>query len=141
MLVDYWRAIHPAAGLPGRQHMDPVDIPHLLPNIRILDVVGRPPRFHTRLLGTGIVKSVGFDYTNKWLDEVFPDFEKSSAALGLHTVVRTGVLNWRRGNPSLFVGKEYMTIERVYLPFARDGETVDMILSCVLFGNSKGCAF
>lgn len=141
MVVDYWRSIHPETGLPGRQHLDPVDIPQLLPNIRILDVVGRPPRYRTRLMGTGVVRSVGEDHTSQWLDEVFPGFEKSSAALGLDTVVRTGALNWRRGNPRVFAGKEYMVIERVYLPFAQDGRTVDMILSYVLFGDSKGDMF
>lgn len=28
---DYWRRIHPAQGLPGRQHFDPANIPRLLP--------------------------------------------------------------------------------------------------------------
>jgi PAS domain len=141
MLVDYWRAIHPAAGLPGRQHFDPVDIPHLLANIRMLDVVGQPPRFRIRLAGTGVVKTVGEDQTSQWLDEAFPGFERSSAALGLNDVVRTGRLNWRRGNPRLLEGKEYMVIERVYLPFARDGQTVDLILSYVLLGDSRGLMF
>ena len=140
-IAAYWRSIHPQSGLPGRQHFDPVDIPHLLPAIRMLDVVGNPPRFRTRLMGTRIVASVGEDHTGKWMDEVFPGFENSSACLGMNAVVRTGKLNWRRGNPKLIEGKEFMVIERIYLPFARDGRTVDMILSYVLLGNSKGKMF
>lgn len=140
-IVDYWRSIHPATGLPGRQHFDPVDVPQLLANIRMLDVLGRPPRFRIRLVGTGVVKTMCEDLTGRWLDEAFPGFERSSAALGLNDVVRTCRLNWRRGNPQLLDGKEFMVIERVYLPFARDGRTVDMILSYVLLGDSKGLMF
>jgi hypothetical protein len=138
MIVDYWRSIHPEAGLPGRQHFDPVDIPKLLPSIRLIDVVGDPPRFRIRLMGTRMAASVGDDHTGQWLDETFEDFEQSSAFLGLNAVHHTGKLNWRRGNPKMMHGKEFMTIERVYLPFAKDGKIVDMILTYVLLGDSDG---
>lgn len=141
MIVDYWRSIRPDSGLPGRQHFDPVDIPQLLSSIRLIDVVGYPPRFRTRLMGTKMAESVGKDYTGMWLDDVFPDFEKSSSCLGLNTVVRTGELNWRRGHPAMMHGKEFMIIERVYLPFARDGQTIDMILTYVMLGDSDGKMF
>ncbi len=137
-IVDHWYAIRPEGGLPGRQHFDPVDVPHLLPSIRILEVDGDPPRFKARLMGTKMRDSVGYEQTGKWLDEVYPDFEMSSAFLGLNAVVETGALNWRRGHPVLFYDKEFMTIERVYLPLARDGVTVDMILTYLLFGDSDG---
>jgi hypothetical protein len=140
-LVAYWESIRPESGLPGRQHFDPVDIPRLLPAIRMLDVVGDPPRFRVRLVGTRIVRALGEDHTNRWLDELYPDFAQSSAYLGLNTVVRTGKLNWRRGNPKFIDGREFMVIERLYLPFARDGRTVDMILSYILLGDSKGNLF
>lgn len=141
MIVDYWQSIRPRSCLPGRQHLDPVDIPHLLPSIRLIDVVGDPPRFLTRLMGTKLVAAVGRDYTGMWLDDVFPDFSTSSACLGLNTVVCTGTLNWRRGHPAMMHGKEYMIIERVYLPFARDGSTVDMVLTYVMLGDSDGRMF
>lgn len=140
-LAAYWESIRPDGGLPGRQHFDPVDIPHLLPAIRMLDVVGDPPRYRIRLVGTRIVASLGEDHTGRWLDEVYPGFENSSACLGLDTVLRTGKLNWRRGNPRVIEGKEFMVIERIYLPFARDGRSVDMILSYVLLGDSDGKMF
>lgn len=137
-IVDYWRSIHPESGLPGRQHFDPIDIPKLLPSIRLIDVVGDPPRFRTRLMGTKMAASVGRDYTGMWMDETFKEFRSSSAYLGLNTVVRSGKLNWRRGHPAIMHGKEFMVIERVYLPFARDGKTVDMILTYVMLGDSDG---
>lgn len=32
-LLDYWKAKGPAGALPGRQHIDPLDLPDLLSNI------------------------------------------------------------------------------------------------------------
>jgi hypothetical protein len=137
-VVAYWQAIHPEAGLPGRQHFDPLDIPKLLPSIRMLDVVGEPPRFKVRLMGTKVCEGAGGDYTGRYLDEAYPKFAQSSAACGLDFVLRTGRLNWRRGNPVMLNGKELMMIERVFLPFARNGKKIDMILSCILYGDSNG---
>ena len=51
MLHRYWRDVAPPGMLPGRQHIDPVDIPKLLANIWLLDVVGEPVRFRFRLIG------------------------------------------------------------------------------------------
>ena len=55
-LYDYWRSKAPADGtLPGRKHIDPLDIPTLLPHIWLVDVVDAPRRFRVRLLGTALV--------------------------------------------------------------------------------------
>src|SRR5204863_3178147 len=41
----YWRSIHPAPGvLPGRQHLDPMAIPDVLPGVWLLDVERAPLR-------------------------------------------------------------------------------------------------
>ena len=54
-LYEYWKSITPDPGrLPGRQHLDPADIPTLLPNIWLLDVLEAPLRFRYRLIGTEI---------------------------------------------------------------------------------------
>ena len=42
----YWRGIRPDdAALPGRQHLDPLHIPHLLPHIWLVDVLRDVPLF------------------------------------------------------------------------------------------------
>lgn len=131
-MMSYWRSIHPAERLPGRQHLDPVDIPNLLANIRLVDVHGRPARFLARLVGTKLVDLHGFDYTGQWLDDAYDNFEASGAHLGLLTVLSSRMPDWRRGPPLLSEGKDYVQIERLNLPFASDGETVDMVLTFIL---------
>lgn len=137
-IVDYWLSIHPEEGLPGRQHFDPVAIPHLLANIRLLDVIGDPPRFFTRLMGTRLRSFYGREHTGHWYDEMFPHFMKSKTHADLVAAVRTKKPVWRRGKPNLHYLKDFLALERVFLPLARDGEHVDMILTLVLFGDDEG---
>ena len=69
-LYAYWQAIHPEPDrLPGRQHLDPLDIPELLANIWMADVQREPLRFRFRLVGTEIVKFTGRDSPGRWLDK------------------------------------------------------------------------
>jgi hypothetical protein len=54
-IYDYWRRIAPGPGLlPGRQHLDPADIPKLLLSVRLL---GTPPRFRARRIGTALQRA------------------------------------------------------------------------------------
>lgn len=132
---DYWRSKHPTGGgLPGRQHIDPIDIPQLLPNIWLIDVKRNPYRFRFRLVGTLVVDYAGEDNTGKWFDERLPDFDPSVFI----DVVESGRPSWARGRSKMRPEKDYYELERVRLPLASDGVTVDMILSLTVFFDSQG---
>ena len=133
-IVEYWQSVHPETGLPGRQHIDPVDIPRLLPNIWLVDVERDPVRFRFRLMGTLVVEYAGEDNTGNWFDQRWPDFDPSEYA----KVVETGEPTWARGRSRWRPERDFYEIERVRLPLARDGETVDMILVLTVFFDSKG---
>jgi len=125
--VEYWLSIHPETGLPGRQHFDPVDIPSLLPYLRLLDVTREPPRFRIRLMGTRVVHFYEKDFTGWWYDEAFPNFAGSDAEKSMIAAVRTGRPEYRNGPPSFFFPRDYKIVERVALPLARDRQNVDML--------------
>ena len=59
-LYAYWASKKPKDGLPGRQQVDPIDIPKLLPRIFLADVIweGDRPRIRFRLVGQAIVVGV-----------------------------------------------------------------------------------
>ncbi len=137
-MAAYWQSIHPAEGLPGRQHFDPVDIPRLLPNLRLIDVEGRPPRFKTRLMGTVLLSFFGEEHTGHYFDDLYPKFSLSKTYQDLLDVAVNRRPNWRRGAPGLIYEKDFVTVERVFLPLAEDGTTVDMIVTCILFGDKDG---
>lgn len=126
--VEYWLSIHPASGLPGRQHFDPVDVPEILPSVRLIETSDNPPKFKIRLMGTKMVEYFERDFTGFWLHDAFPDFQGSPAEKSMIATVLTGQPDWYKGAPSFFYKKDYQNIQRIMLPLAGNGHDVDMIL-------------
>jgi len=126
---DFWRAIAPKQGLPGRHDSTPTDIPRLLPWMVLLDVdgldIGR--RFRIRLMGTGVVQRSGAESTGKWLDEAVSGAQLKSLTAHLGAAVTDGE-PVRYVNHSIIEGREHMVIDTLALPLAADGVTVDMLM-------------
>ena len=133
-LYDYWRSRHPPeGGLPGRRHIDPVHVPKLLPWIWLVDVQRSPLRFKHRLVGTEQVRAMERDLTGKWLDEVFPLFLGSPSYRQFTAAAERGEIAYRRGKPQFHLSKEYLAVERLLLPLAKDGKVVDMLLAITVY--------
>ncbi|WP_421780443.1 PAS domain-containing protein [Kiloniella litopenaei] len=132
-LYEYWLSIHPdKTTLPGRQHLDPMDIPVLLPNIWLVDVVQDPLRFRFRLFGTAHYAAMDRDCTGMWIDEAFPDFTRSGFDQDYINIVETKLPSYRKGSASYHI-PNYKTIERIMLPLAENGTDVDMILALTVY--------
>ena len=125
--------MHPGTGLPGRRHLKTLDVPQALPNLVLTDVERDPYRFRVRLMGTAVVAAFGEDYTGRYLDEALPGLEKSFGIRHRVEVAESGLPNYRYGRSNLSFRLDFASIERVYLPFAGDGERVDMILGMVVY--------
>ncbi len=134
-MIDYWQSIHPERGLPGRRHFEPASVKQLLPTIRLIDVDGPPYRFRVRLAGTEITEFYRVDHTGRWFDEFIDDFEDSETYRDLVDVVTSGRPGWRLGVSRIVKDREFQTFERLILPFAKDGENVDMLLIFMVFAD------
>ena len=134
-LYDYWCEISPPGGLPERQHFDPLDVPKLLPNIWLIDVSREPLRFSLRLLGTRIEEFSGGRWKRFHNQNLHNEGVLARVQSNLAEVVETHEPSWRRGRPLISWEQEFATLERIYLPLARDGETVDMILAITIFSG------
>lgn len=132
-LYDHWRSIHPPSGLPDRQHFDPLDVPRLLGNIWMIDVFRDPLRFRFRLVGTVMVDFMGHDATGKWVDDLTSGPEGDLAIERLRRLVEEKTPIYRAGPPSITHQKDFYRLERVYLPLAGDGVTVDIILGIAVY--------
>ncbi len=139
-LLGYWQGKSPDGRLPGRQHIDPVEMGRLLANIWVVDVQRTPLRFRYRVTGTLIVAYLGQEPTGEWLDVVIPHFEETHTCRDLKIVVADRVPRWRRGPPSLRRELSFKNLEQLSLPLARDGQTVDMTLNLTLFLDEEGRA-
>jgi hypothetical protein len=70
MLHAWWLAHRGASGIPDRRDLDPAALRPLLPNLFIADIEPKPFRVRYRLVGTKAVRTIGFDITGRYLDEL-----------------------------------------------------------------------
>ena len=137
----YYARCTPPDRLAGRKHIDPLDIPQLLPGVWLVDVLRPAPgslRFRYRLLGTRVAQIFKGDATRRFLDEVHVDFASNPMRGFLEGVADTALPHWRRGKPLAWPSRDVVQLERLYLPLAADGATVDMIFALTLFSLPDG---
>ncbi|TNE39425.1 MAG: PAS domain-containing protein [Alphaproteobacteria bacterium] len=127
-----WEKKRAGREMPSRADFDPLEMPHLLPQILMMDVEHEGPRFRVRLAGTRIVEMYGSDYTGKYLDKIeFGDMaEKVLSDYKFALTERRPVFTdhmFRQAN-------DYrQRIERVILPLSSDGETVNILFAVLDF--------
>jgi hypothetical protein len=127
-LHDYLQAKAPPGKLPGRQHIDPMELADILPHVMLIDVERSPaaaPRYRVRLVGTAAVALQGEDTTGRYADEVL---DKGGAILaGYADILATRQPQHHIGQIAT-TGREHRHYERIAFPLATDGETVDMLI-------------
>lgn len=129
LLHRYWESKRRAGRLPARSDIDPTEIPALLPQLLLFEVIAGAdgPRFRFRLAGTAFTHLVGRDVTGFHLDELGPPDRVAPVAQALAAVVRTGRPAYLAGRLTLR-SEKYMIVRRLGFPLAADGARVDMIL-------------
>jgi hypothetical protein len=123
---EYWLRKGAGRAMPARADIDPLDIPQLLANVFLIDVVpGTPRRFRFRLVGTRITELEG-EMTTRFLDEFVPGAAGTAMARHYEDTVegriylRHETLHWRK--------RDYINYDVLLLPLSSDGRTVDMLL-------------
>ncbi len=136
-IYDYWRSKLPADGmLPGRRDIDPTEIPRLLPNVWLVDVVEDPRRFRVRLIGTALVDAgIPLRVGDFIFDRLVPELRHTLAEF--ESVVRTREPLWYRGPVNLRHDTYVHEIERIFLPLASDRRHVDMLLCLSLIQRAE----
>lgn len=121
---DYWLGCGDADRLPGRQHIDPVEIPSLLPDLMLLDWEGG--YYRCRLAGTRIAEHLGQELTGRIFSQDVLGNAFDTWIPALEEVRRSGrpdstqELCWK--------GREHHPFQFLCLPLARDGQHVDKLM-------------
>lgn len=138
-LLEYWiskfprdvTTDSPAGLLPGRQHIDPADLPaRYLAQLLLLDVVpGDPRRFRFRVAGTAFASVAGRDVTGLHYDELGSAPDRTVPVVqALNLMVEQAQPVFVEG-PLTLPSDDFFWVKRLGLPLARDGRTVDMVLA------------
>ncbi len=127
----YWRSRPTEGGLPGRQHIDPSDIRHLLPWLFMVDVerLNPKPAFRFRLAGTEVVQLCDFEMTGLTVEEAFPDsaFELTADCARALAVRRPTHVK----RPLPVPGKRHRLMDLLICPLAADGHLIDILIGVV----------
>lgn len=137
-LAEYLASKAPPGKLPGRQHIDPSEIPDLLPHIALIEVVPQAagdPRYRIRLAGTQVVDILGVDGTGKFVDELLTTDEGAEIIRAYREILHTRQPQYLAGNLRAS-GRGHVPFRRVAFPLARNGEDVDMLLFMFVRGVS-----
>ena len=131
-LYDYWRSHCRGGVVPSRRDIDPLDIPDLLPNVFLLDVVGDAEDFVFRLAGSMVEDAFSMVLRGKSI----ADIEKAAGTtipVAQHIeVARGGGPRYREGTV-MVAGREHWRTQRLLLPLSSDGRHVDVLLGCAIF--------
>ncbi len=133
-LFNYWSSKRQGARLPARADLDPLEIPHHLSRLCLIDVLPRNggTGYRYRLVGTEVVSRMARDYTGYGFDEIL-DRERLAPVLAVYgEVVESALPNFGRDAMPLN-GKKNISYERLLLPLAEDGQRVDMLLAGFAF--------
>ena len=122
----YWQSKRRGRSVPARSDIDPVEIPALLPNIQLIEVVS-DGSFRYRLVGTALVDAFGRDYTGGYVGKLI-DTRRAETLIEHHQRVCAE-------RKPVFARSRYLTTKdidlvanRLYLPLSEDGLDVNMIL-------------
>ena len=70
-LFRYWDKKRSGRAMPARRDIDPIEMgPRLLPHLMLCEMADRGGRIRFRLVGTLLVKRLGYDPTGKWLADL-----------------------------------------------------------------------
>ncbi|MGH7014718.1 MAG: PAS domain-containing protein [Stellaceae bacterium] len=130
-----WDARRRGREFPSRADFTPHDFKYLIGNVSLLDVTYEPLRFRYRLHSTHLAQRIGVELTGKWVDEI-PNASHAEGANGHFTEVirrRTPIV-YRRVQEFVTDNLPY-NCEILALPLARDGHTIDMLMSAFVWGQ------
>lgn len=136
-LLQYWLQIHLGTKLPSRKDLDPSNLVEALPFIAMMDVEQNPFRLKFRLIGTAVNRAFGRDFTGKYFDEEFEDYQTSVGYQQRKTVAETGLPLHYFGKGKLKYNLDFTTVEWILLPLASNGKDVDIIISAISYGDEK----
>ncbi|MEQ8357582.1 MAG: PAS domain-containing protein [Kiloniellaceae bacterium] len=131
-LYHYWLTQCRSGSIPSRRDIDPLEIPDLLPNVFLLDVVGDAEDFVFRLAGSLVEDAFNMSLRGKSI----ADIQKAAGTpipVAHHVEVAQGAGPRYREGMMQVAGREHWKTHRLLLPLSSDGRHVDVLLGGAIF--------
>lgn len=130
LLYGYWQKKNKKKRLPGRKDIDPVEMRQFLAHTALIDVVegAGPKKFRFRLVGTHIVDVHGTELTGQFIEDVDVGESWQEALAICQYTTENGKPAFQAGEYRRKSDEARFNFERLVLPLAGDGRSVDMLL-------------
>ncbi len=132
----YWLGKCRGETLPGLQDIKPTEIPKLLRNVYLIDVLEDDRNFRYRLVGTRIVDDMSIESTGQLVSEFLEEHESLEVMEHYFQIVTT-----RRpcisSDTMAHYGRDHVLYERLLCPLASDGMKVDTIFGGLYFESLR----
>lgn len=128
-LHDYWMSMADGPGLPRRKHLDLTSLRPVMGNLALLEVTRMPFRVRYRIVGTELVRLLGFNPTGKPVDELYDpqivdEVHETIQKATLYRKPRFDVKEFRIFNTSL-------GYRRLVLPLEKEADGKQYIILCI----------
>ncbi len=126
-LYGYWRTCAQSKAIPSRYDIDPVDIPHLLPGLSLLDAGVELDALKYRLAGTRVREIYGTEITGRAVFDIGLQHKREYWASAYRKVIgeQTPMQGAVRGPVS---GREHLILIWMRLPLSGLSGSVERVL-------------
>ncbi|MFC7050139.1 PAS domain-containing protein [Emcibacter nanhaiensis] len=125
----YWCKIRGARSIPRRKDFRPIDVPHLLPYIAMVNVEQDTKKYQIRLVGTETAEVTGKSIIGQYLDDI-PGMSKSVDRFDW--VVKEKLPYLYHGRLS-WSEKDFLEYDALGLPFSNDNFAVNIIMAGLVY--------
>jgi hypothetical protein len=129
---DYWRLKRAGRRMPSRRDIDPTEIPRLLPNVMIVEMLDEGTRYRFRLAGSAITAAFGRPITGGFVHDLAQGRYRSF----IEGLYRDIYLNRRcilSESPYDNVRGSAATAKRLMMPLSDDDAIVNQVLAVQTF--------
>jgi len=138
-LLSHWNALRASSRLPAWQEVETSELAAMSANLAFFDVVesGGEARFFTRYRGARLDEAFGDVGQGKFLDENLPPLYREAALTTYRQVLVTQLPVYTIADARDRNGR-IVHLERLLLPFSRDGAEIDRILASLEIVSPEG---
>ncbi|MBL8808483.1 MAG: PAS domain-containing protein [Rhodospirillales bacterium] len=125
-LYDYWFARRGARTMPRRADIDPMDFPHLLSQVALVEILDDPRVYRWRVVGTWWRDRFGVEATGMWVDD-WPFAAQRRAVRRAYDMVAARKAPIVSARETWLDGRR-LSLEVLMMPLSENGLDVSMIL-------------
>jgi hypothetical protein len=135
-VLRYWQAKRGGRAMPARREIDPLELgPELLPHLVLTDLLDRGTRVRFRLVGTTVVKRLGFDPTAGYLGAE-PMGGWADLLAALHRLVYAERAPIEARSEFTWKPDRRLGVEQLVLPLSQDGSDPAIALAAFVFASA-----